>query len=97
MPKGYETHYKVHPTALDSVIQAAYTPLLASGSRLRTVLVTRRVRKLEITSAISDLDTGHVLGARAVITKQSPQMLSANLRVVDDENHGKRLVVDGRS
>lgn len=92
MPHNYESHYIVHPTTLDSVIQAAYTPLLASGARLRTALVPRRVKKIEMSCSISHVDAGNVLGARAVINDQNSRMFSANLCVVNNPAGGGRLI-----
>lgn len=89
LPLGYETPYQVHPTTLDSVFQAAYTPLLTSGARLRSALVPWRIQTLEVSSAVSALDAGHLLGAQAVVARHEDQpqkqTLSANVSVAEGQ------------
>lgn len=85
MPQAHENKYIVHPTTLDSIIQAGYTPLLSAGTRLRTALVPRRVKSLTLSANMRVIPIGHVLSARVTITDRSPQSFVADVQVLDDE------------
>lgn len=85
MPEAHETKYIVHPTTLDSVIQAGYTPLLSAGTRLRTALVPRGVKSLTLSPNMKVFPVGHVLSAQVTIMDRSPQSFVADVQVLDDE------------
>lgn len=86
MPHSYESQHVVHPTTLDSVIQAAYTILPSAGTRLKTALVPRRLKKVKIPSSLSGLEAGHVLSAQASVKDRRSQSFSADLVVFDESD-----------
>ncbi|KAH8745877.1 polyketide synthase [Hyaloscypha sp. PMI_1271] len=67
MPYSYESQHTVHPTTLDSVIQAAYAPIVSTGTRLKAALVPRRLKKLKVSSNLCDFEAGSVLRAQAYL------------------------------
>ncbi|TIC97276.1 Lovastatin diketide synthase mokB [Colletotrichum higginsianum] len=83
MPCSYESQHIVHPTTLDSAIQAAYSPLVSTGKRLKAALVPRRLKKLKVASTLFNFGAGSVLGAQVCLKKQSSQSFSADLAVFD--------------
>ncbi|KAK6225590.1 polyketide synthase [Colletotrichum tabaci] len=83
MPCSYESQHLVHPTTLDSAIQAAYSPLVSTGKRLKAALVPRRLKKLKVASTLFNFGAGSVLGAQVCLKKQSSQSFSADLAVFD--------------
>jgi NADPH:quinone reductase-like Zn-dependent oxidoreductase/acyl transferase domain-containing protein/NAD(P)-dependent dehydrogenase (short-subunit alcohol dehydrogenase family) len=83
MPYSYESQHTVHPTTLDSVIQAAYAPLVSTGTRLKAALVPRRLKKLKLSSSLGDFGAGSVLRVQACMKNQNSQSFSADLVVFD--------------
>lgn len=83
MPCSYESEHIVHPTTLDSVIQAAYAPLVSTGTRLKAAMVPRRLKKLKVSSTLCDFGAGSVLGAQTCVNKETSQSFSADLAVFD--------------
>lgn len=81
MAYSYESQHIVHPTTLDSIIQAAYAPLVSSGP-IETAFVPRRVKKLRISSALSSLGVpGAVLETQVSMTKRTANSFSTDLSV----------------
>lgn len=88
MPHSYENRHIVHPTTLDSVIQAAYTVLPYAGTRMKTAMVPRRLRNVKISSSLADLEAGDALDAQASIKDRNSQSFSTDLAVFDDYDSG---------
>jgi NADPH:quinone reductase-like Zn-dependent oxidoreductase/ubiquinone/menaquinone biosynthesis C-methylase UbiE/acyl carrier protein len=83
MPFSYETEHVVHPTTLDSVIQAAYAPIISNGTRLKSTLIPRKLKQLRVSSALCNFGAGSVLCAEACMNKHTSRTFSADLTVFD--------------
>lgn len=88
MPHRYESQHIIHPTSLDSVLQAAYCPLIAGGTNLKSTLVPRRLKGMRISSRLFDFGTGSELHALACIKNQGSHSSSADVVVYDESGTG---------
>lgn len=89
MPHSFENQLVVHPTTIDSVIQAAYTTLPWAGTRLKDHWLPRRLKQAKISSSLRSVGAGHTLCAQARLTDQNSKSFFADLAVfeVDAKGH----------
>lgn len=85
MPMRYQSNYIMHPTTLDSVIQAAYTILPGMGTNLTTAFVPRSIDRLALASYSSNLSmAGHHFETYVKKGKlQNSRRFSSNITVFD--------------
>ncbi|KAK6076193.1 beta-ketoacyl synthase domain-containing protein [Seiridium cupressi] len=76
-------HPLVHPTTLDSVIQAAYTALPEIVSRQKVARVPRAVKSLWVSSNISS-QHGHTFRAHSVVNAAESEHFQADITVFND-------------
>lgn len=88
MPHSFENQLVVHPTTIDSVIQAAYTTLPWAGTRLKHHWLPRRLKQAKISSSLRSVGAGHTLRAQAGLTEQNSRSFSADLAVFDADAKG---------
>lgn len=85
MPKGHQAAHMLHPTTLDSIIQAAFTVMPDGGTRLQSAFVPRRIRTLRVRPTIPSL-AGHEFAAYAVRDRLDPHTLESSVIVVDSSS-----------
>ncbi|KAK7709765.1 Type I Iterative PKS [Diaporthe eres] len=88
MPYSFENQLVVHPTTIDSVIQAAYTTLPWTGTRLKDHWLPRRLKQAKISSSLRSVGAGHTLCAQAGLADQNSQSFSADLAVFEADAKG---------
>ncbi|GAB1210912.1 hypothetical protein ATERTT37_000022 [Aspergillus terreus] len=84
MPHAYESQHIVHPTTLDSAIQAAYTTLPFAGSRIKSAMVPARLGCVKISSRFADSEARDMLRAQAKMHSQSLSALVTDVAVFDE-------------
>ncbi|KAM0311274.1 hypothetical protein ACHAPQ_012408, partial [Fusarium lateritium] len=72
----------MHPTTLDSIVQAAYTALPKAGYFLESPRVPRRIGSLWISSSISH-NAGHKFDAFSRVNDADSQSFEADIRLFD--------------
>ncbi|KAF2194360.1 putative polyketide synthase [Zopfia rhizophila CBS 207.26] len=72
----------VHPTTLDSVIQAAYTTLSGAQLRQDSLKVPQAISKLWVSNDISR-ETGHHFTAQASLSRDDARSVQADVTVID--------------
>ena len=82
MPNRYQREHVIHPTTLDSVFQAAYGALPAAGEMLGSAFIPRLVKKLLISSNISNTP-GHRFKSYASLDHLDSQSFRTGLTVFD--------------
>ncbi|PYH87097.1 polyketide synthase [Aspergillus uvarum CBS 121591] len=94
MPHAYESQHVVHPTTLDSAIQAAYTVLPFAGTRIETAMLPRRVDRAKIPGRLAGLKAGDQLCVQAMMLNQSPCAFGANVAVFTESNSPLNAVME---
>jgi len=84
VPNDLPRHHVLHPTTLDSVVQAAYTALPGAGSRQDSPRVPRSIEKLWVSSHISH-DAGHIFKAYSSLSRADAQSIQANISLTTDD------------
>jgi NADPH:quinone reductase-like Zn-dependent oxidoreductase/ubiquinone/menaquinone biosynthesis C-methylase UbiE len=82
MPHKHESHYIIHPTTLDSILQAGYCALPSAGTTLHTALIPRRIKSLR-TYRMS-AKTGCVFNAHTCLHQSTSQSFDVDIGVSDD-------------
>lgn len=77
----------MHPTTLDSIVQAAYTALPGAGSRLDSAKVPRSIGKLWVSSKVNR-EAGHLFDAWSSLGHVDTQSVRANISVVNGNDKG---------
>ncbi|GAB1197710.1 hypothetical protein APSETT444_007013 [Aspergillus pseudonomiae] len=86
MPHAYESQYIVHPTTLDSAIQAAYTVLPFMGTRVKTAMVPSHISGIKIPSGFASLEPDDSLCAQVKMKNQSPSAFTTDVAVFKEYN-----------
>ncbi|PYI35790.1 polyketide synthase [Aspergillus indologenus CBS 114.80] len=94
MPHAVESQHVVHPTTLDSAIQAAYTVLPFAGTRIGTSMLPRRVGHVKIPGRLAGLKTGDQLCVQAMMQDQSPFAFEADVAVFTESNSPPDAVIE---
>ncbi|RAH80851.1 polyketide synthase [Aspergillus japonicus CBS 114.51] len=94
MPHAYESQHVVHPTTLDSAIQAAYTVLPFAGTRMETAMLPRRVGRVKIPGRLAGLKAGDQLCVQAMMLDQSPCAFEADVAVFTESNSPLDAVIE---
>ena len=85
MPYNFQSQHFIHPTTLDSIIQAGYAVLPNAAVITTEALIPRRLDNLTISSAISTA-AGHALNVATHSKHRSAQNFGVNLSVTDGPN-----------
>ncbi|KAJ3519981.1 hypothetical protein NM208_g13910 [Fusarium decemcellulare] len=86
----------IHPTTLDSIVQAAYTALPKAGYFQESPRVPRKIRNLWISNSISH-DTGHMFNACSQVNDADSQSFEADIRLFNagNDTNGPVLEIQG--
>ncbi|KAK7992235.1 polyketide synthase [Apiospora saccharicola] len=85
MPYNFQSQHFIHPTTLDSIVQAGYAVLPNASAIGTESLIPRRLNNLTISSAISTA-AEHALNVVTHIKHRSAQNFGVNLSVTDGPN-----------
>jgi phospholipid N-methyltransferase len=85
MPKGHQATHMLHPTTLDSIIQAAFTVMPDGGTRLQSAFVPRRIRTLRVRPTIP-ISADHEFDTYAVRDRLDLHALEVSVTVVDSSS-----------
>ncbi|OJK00237.1 hypothetical protein ASPACDRAFT_28570 [Aspergillus aculeatus ATCC 16872] len=94
MPHAYESQHVVHPTTLDSAIQAAYTVLPFAGTRIETTMLPRHLGCAKISGGLVGLKAGEQLCVQAMMQDQSPCAFEADVAVFTESNSPPNAVIE---
>lgn len=86
MPHAYESQHIVHPTTLDSAIQAAYTVLPFMGTLMKTAMVPSRIGGMKIPASFASLEPGDMLCAQAKIKNQGLSAFTTDVAVFNESD-----------
>ncbi|KAK7958258.1 hypothetical protein PG988_013106 [Apiospora saccharicola] len=81
MPSHFQCDHIIHPTTLDSAIQAAYTVVPTESSRRATI--PRRISHLRV-SASMDASPGHLLQGHTRLLREKPNSFEVDINVTDE-------------
>ncbi|OBT39594.1 Type I Iterative Polyketide synthase (PKS) [Pseudogymnoascus sp. WSF 3629] len=85
MPKSLPDSYILHPTTLDSVIQAAYSTLPEAQLKQGSLKVPQSISKLWVSNGISR-KAGHLFKAYSSRSRGDARSMVADILVMDDDN-----------
>lgn len=91
VPKSLPASHILHPTTLDSVIQAAYTTLSEAQLRQGSLKVPQSISKLWVSNGISR-ETGHQFKAHSSRSRGDARSMEADILVMDDDDKASKTV-----
>ncbi|KAL2813950.1 hypothetical protein BDW59DRAFT_24526 [Aspergillus cavernicola] len=95
MPMKYQRPHIVHPTTLDSVIQAAYSTIPSAGTKLTSAFVPRSIKTLRVSTGTAT-SPGHKFRAYAGLEHQDTQTFRTGISVFDElEGSTPVIEIDG--
>ncbi|KAH7019732.1 putative FSP1 [Ilyonectria destructans] len=87
VPHDLTRNHVLHPTTLDSIVQAAYTAVPKAGYYQESPRVPRRIERLWVSSRISH-EAGHLFKAYSAVDNVDAQGFKATVTLVDDRDGG---------
>ncbi|RHZ48345.1 hypothetical protein CDV55_100373 [Aspergillus turcosus] len=93
MPNRYQCDHIVHPSTLDSLLQAAYTTLPAGGTSMRSAFVPRAIERLRLSGQIQSVP-GHQFKVFARLDREGSQAFQTSLSAFDENDTScERMIV----
>ncbi|KAK3167997.1 Type I Iterative PKS [Lepraria neglecta] len=89
VPKSLPPSHILHPTTLDSVIQAAYTTLSEAQLRQGSLKVPQSISKLWVSNGISR-EPRHQFKAHSSRSRSDARSVEADISVVDDDDKASK-------
>ena len=93
MPAQFQQPHLIHPTTLDSVIVAAYSSLPGCGTRQKTAMVPRSIKRMFIAADI-DRAPGDLLQAHSSLLQDDEQGFHASVAVRNGSSSKTVIKID---